>query len=356
MRRSLFWTLLSINLLVVGVAVGMAAVMVGHLANAIFDSLMKEFHIQADALHHLFVTALWRSLVLTSLAAGGVAVLLSVILFRQVVRPVHGMMTMASRIAAGDYAARVGTASSTELGSLAESLNCMAASLATLERLRKDLVANVAHELRTPLTNLRGYLEAVREGVTPASGEIMASLHEETMRLVRLVDALHELSQFDARLPRVQPVDVDLGVLLRRLLTIRRPEFDGKGIVVRAAVRVERSVHADPDLLAQAVGNLLDNAATYTPPGGDVTVEVAQIDGEVQVAVTNSGEAIAPADLPFIFERFYRGDKSRSRESGGAGIGLAIVKEVAGLHGGRVGADSGGGRTTVWLTLRQPPG
>ncbi|OLD44289.1 MAG: hypothetical protein AUI83_17365 [Armatimonadetes bacterium 13_1_40CM_3_65_7] len=337
-RRSLFWTLLGINLLVVGVAVGMAALMVGRLADAIFASLMKEFHIQADMPHHLFVTALWRALLLTSLTAGGVGVLLSVILFRQVVRPVRGMMAMAGRVAGGDYGARVAGASSAELESLAESLNRMAGSLARLERLRKDLVANVAHELRTPLTNLRGYLEAISEDVTPASVEIIASLHEETMRLVRS-----------------RPADVDLDELVRRLLTVRRPEFEGKGIAVRMAVDVKGFMRADPDLLAQAIGNLLDNAAKYTPPGGDVAVEISPIGGEIRVAVSNSGEGIASEDLPFIFERFYRGDKSRSRDSGGAGIGLAIVKEVAGLHGGTVGARSDGGRTTVWLTVPTAP-
>lgn len=351
MRRSLFWTLLGINLLVVGVAVGIAAVMVGRLADAIFASLMQEFHIQTDVLHQLFTTALWRSLVLASVAAAGAGVLLSVILFREVIRPVRSMMTLAGRIAGGDYGARVGKASSVELGSLAESLDRMAESLSRLERLRKDLVANVAHELRTPLTNLRGYLEAVREGVTPASGDVITSLHEETMRLVRLVDGLHELSQFDARLPHVHLQEVDLGDLVRRLLTIRRAEFDEKRIVVRIAIDLDGPVRVDPDLLAQAVSNLLDNAAKYTPHGGDVAVEVAPTDGVIRVAVSNSGEGIPPEDLPFIFERFYRGEKSRSRESGGAGIGLAIVKEVAGAHGGRVGATSEGGRTTVWLTV-----
>src|SRR5256712_1870103 len=326
--------------------------MIGRLADSIFASLMEEFHIQADVPHHLSVTALWRSLLLASLAAGGVGVLLSVIRFGQVIRPVRGMMAMAGRVGGGDYGARAAGASAAELESLAESLNRMAGSLARLERLRKDLVANVAHELRTPLTNLRGYLDAVREDVSPVSGEIIASLHEETMRLVRLVDALHELSQFDARLPRSRPADVDIDELVRRLLTVRRPEFDGKGIAVRTAVRVTGFVRADPDLLAQGVGNLLDKPAKHTPPGGDVGAEVSPIEGEGQVAVTNSGEGIPPEDLPYIFERFYRGDKSRSRESGGAGIGLAIVKEVAGLHGGTVGAHSDAGRTTVWLTVR----
>jgi signal transduction histidine kinase len=351
MRRSLFWTLLGINLLVVGVAVGTTAVLVGRLADAIFASLMQEFHIQTDVLHGLFTTALWRSLVLASLAAVGAGVLLSVVLFVQVIRPVRSMMTLAGRIAGGDYGARVGKATSAELGSLAESLDRMAESLARLERLRKDLVANVAHELRTPLTNLRGYLEAVREGVTPPSVEVITSLHDETMRLVRLVDGLHALSQFDARLPHVHLQEVDLGELVRRLLTVRRAEFDERQIVIRIASTLHGPVRVDPDLLAQAVGNLLDNAAKYTPAGGDVAVEVAATDAAVRVAVANSGEGIPAGDLPFIFERFYRGEKSRSRESGGAGIGLAIVKEVASAHGGNVGASSEGGRTTVWLTV-----
>ncbi len=356
MRRSLFWTLLAINLLVVGVAVGAAALMVGRLADAIFANLMQQFHIQADVLHQMFVSTLWRSLVLASLAAAAAGVLLSVVLFRRVVQPVRSMMTMAGRIAGGDYAARVDAVSPAELDSLAESLNRMAESLATLERLRKDLVANVAHELRTPLTNLRGYLEAIGEGVAPASGDVITSLHEEVMRLVRLVEALHELSQFDARLPRARLADVPLAQLVERLLTLRRPEFDGRRIAVRATVVERSAVRADPDLLAQAVANLLDNAAKYTPAGGEVAVEVTRIDGEVRIAVTNTGEGIAAEDLPFIFERFYRGEKSRSRESGGAGIGLAIVKEVAGAHGGRVGASSGGGTTTVWLTVLANPG
>src|SRR2546428_953946 len=121
MRRSLFWTLLGINLLVVGVAVGLAALMIGRLADAIFASLMKEFHIQADVPHHLFVTALWRSLLVASLAAGGVGVLLSVILFGQVIRPVRGMMAMAGRVAGGGYGARAAGASSAGLESLAGS-------------------------------------------------------------------------------------------------------------------------------------------------------------------------------------------------------------------------------------------
>jgi signal transduction histidine kinase len=261
------------------------------------------------------------------------------------------MTTMAQRIAAGDYAVRAPAPSTDENGQLAVSLNAMAGALEILERLRKDLVANVAHELRTPLSNLRGYLEAVRDGVTPASAETIAMLHEEVMRLVRLVQALHDLSAFDASLPQVRVQDVDIGALIRRLLDLRRREFAAKGIALHSDIAVGAPVRADPDLLSQALHNLIDNALRYTGESGTVTVRAAPAGSAVRIAVTNSGEGIAAEDLPFIFERFYRGEKSRSRDSGGAGIGLAIVKEVARVHGGDAGASSAQGETTVWLTL-----
>lgn len=170
MRRSLLWKLLTINLLVVGIAVVLAAVTIGQLADTIFTNLMHEFHIQVDVIHRLFVGAMARSLVLASVVAAIAGLLLSVVLFRMLVRPVQSMMVMAERIAAGDYGARASVAPADEIGRLADSLNRMAAKLAELERLRKDLVANVAHELRTPLANLQGYLEAIRDGRRPGLG------------------------------------------------------------------------------------------------------------------------------------------------------------------------------------------
>lgn len=351
MRRSLLWKLLGINILVIGIAVTVAAMSIRGLADVIFSNLMKEFQIQVEGMHAAFVAAMTRSLIQASLIAGGIGLLLSLVLFREVVRPLRGMMSMAARIASGDYGARAPVTSADEVGGLAESLNRMAAALETLERLRKDLVANVAHELRTPLANLRGYLEAIHDEVTPASAETIGTLHEEVMRLVRLVEALHELSMFDAQLPRVRPAAVEIGALVRRLLDLRRGEFAAKGIALHSDVAVNRPIQADPDLLSQALHNLIDNALKYTPAGGLVTVRVAEQDQSIRLAVTNSGEGIAAEDLPFIFERFYRGEKSRSRTSGGAGIGLAIVQEVARVHGGEVGAISEGGETTIWLTL-----
>lgn len=348
---SLLWKLLVINLVVVGVAMAVASITIEQRSAGVFMSLMKQYKIEVDPLHGQFMAGLKRSLVLASLIAGGIGLLLSLVFFRGVVRPLRSMMGMAGRIAAGDYRARARARSRDEIGSLAESLNRMAEALQTLERLRKDLVANVAHELRTPLANLRGYLEAMRDGVTPPSPEAITSLHDEVMRLVRLTDALHELSLFDAHLPRMRPEATDLAALVRRLLDLRRVDFQRKAISLRTEGMLNGRLRADPDLLAQALNNLIDNALKYTPPGGSVTVRTDTEEGSIRIGVTNTGEGIAPDDLPYIFERFYRAEKSRSRASGGAGIGLSIVKEVARAHGGDVGARSQGGETTVWLTL-----
>jgi len=354
-RRTLLWTLLGINLLVIGLTVAGTALTIGQLANAIFANLMKEFHIQVDMMHRLFVAAMARSLVLVSLLAAGVGLLLSLILFRRVVHPLREMTAMAERIAAGDYATRVGVRAADEIGRLGDAFNRMAEALQALERLRKDLVANVAHELRTPLANLQGYLEAVAEGVTPASPETIRSLQEEVLRLVRLVEALHALSVFDARLPQRRVEAVDLSGLVARLLERRRGEFTAAGIGLESSVAVNGALVADPDLLAQALHNLLDNALKFTPAGGRVRIVVLPEGDGTRITVTNTGEGIAPQDLPYIFERFYRGEKSRSRDSGGAGIGLSIVQEVARIHGGRVGAASRDGLTSVWITLPGAP-
>lgn len=350
--RSLFWQLLGVSMLIVAVAVAVSAAGIGRVADGIFQGLMQEFHVPTEPLAGRFTAALARSLLVTSLAAGGVGLLLSAVLFRAVTRPLRAVAGMAERLAAGDYGARVDTpAPVAEVASLTDSLNRMAASLQALERLRTDLVANVAHELRTPLSTLRGYLEAVRDGVTDASPDTVAMLHGEVMRLVRLVEALHELSVLDARTTRARRDPVDLAPLVRGALALRAGDFAAKGIRVSVDAHGPAAVAGDADLLAQALGNLLDNALTYTPPGGRVAVRIDRAGGGLRLAVTNSGEGIAPDDLPFIFERFYRAEKSRARNLGGAGIGLAIVKEVARTHGGSVGASSGDGTTTVWMTL-----
>jgi signal transduction histidine kinase len=227
----------------------------------------------------------------------------------------------------------------------------MAASLERQEAMRRDFIANAAHELRTPLTNLQGYLEALRDGVITADRATYESLWDEAERLVRLSRSLETLAQGDAATgpPRVE--DVDLASAIRTALELAQPSFDRAGIRVVTEVPDRLPARANPDSLAQVLGNLIANAAHYTSAGGTVTIGAERRTGDILVSICNTGEGIPPADLDRVFERFYRVEKSRARAHGGAGIGLAIVKQLVEAGGGRVGAESSGGLTRFWFSL-----
>jgi len=351
-RDRLLWRLLGAQLLVIAIAVAISDTMITNLASQSFMQIMQRYHIDPTSVEHDFLATVHHVLLVSSIAAAAAAMLLGWVLVRRLVQPIGEMMVLSERIAEGDYARRITPRGPDELVRLAESLNRMAAALQRVEALRRDLVANIAHELRTPLSTLQGYLEALRDGVTPATPATLASLHEEVMRLVRLVNALHQLSQFDARMSRLRRTEVDVPVLARGVVAAYAPEFQRRGFVVHETYDpAGQHAHADADLLGQALRTLVDNVLQYAPDGATVTVRTAHTDHAVRIAVENTGEEIAAEDLPHIFERFYRGEKSRSRATGGAGIGLSLVQEIARAHGGDTGATSADDLTVVWLTV-----
>ncbi len=355
MRGSLLWRLLGAQLLVIAITVAVSGFAISQLASHSFMTIMMRYHIDPTTVEAEFHTESRRILLISSLVAATIAMLLGWALVTRIVRPLKQMMMLSERIAQGDYARRVDIHQRDEIGRLGESLNQMAASLGRVEGLRRDLVANVAHELRTPLATLRGYLEALRDGVAPASAETFELLHEEMLRLVRLVDDLQQLSHFDARVLRLRTAPMDVSALAGRLVAAYGPEFAARGLrLTQVHDGVAPAIEADGDLVTQALRNLIDNALRYAPPSATVTVATHLERAHIRLAVSNSGE-IAEEDLPHIFERFYRGEKSRSRETGGAGIGLSIVQEIARAHGGETGATSQDGVTTVWLTLPIKP-
>jgi len=261
------------------------------------------------------------------------------------------MARAAERIAAGDYETRVPAAGPAELASLADSFNHMAVSLSEQERQRRDFIVNAAHELRTPLTNLQGYLEALRDGVIAPTPEQFGSLHEEAQRLVRLSRSLDALADNESgdRIAAYQ--DIDLPQAVRSAFEVARPAFDAKEIEVEVHVPEGLVARAEPDGLAQVLANLLQNASRYTPRGGRASIDAEGNRSRVLVSISNTGEGIPVDDLPHVFERFYRVDKSRDAARGGAGIGLAIVKQLVEAFGGRVGADSNGHSTRFWFSL-----
>lgn len=351
-KSRLLWKLLGINVLVIGVVMLVVWLSLDYLAADYFMVLMKQYHISPTAAHQMFLAAGHRSLIWASVAALTLAGILSFLLTRKVLRPLAQMTESTRQIAAGDYTARVPTPSNDEVGQVATAFNRMAENLQRIEHLRKTMVLDVAHELRTPLTNVQGYLEALRDGVVSPSKETFESLHEETLRLVKLVEDLLQLARADAARGTLSLRTIDLQELASQVLDLFRPQFAMKGIFVQAELsNVKGLVMVDPEKLVQVFRNLLQNAWQYTPPGGTVRIFAERLPEGPKLIFANTGEGIAEEDLPFIFERFYRGEKSRSRELGGAGLGLSIVKELVEAHGGQVGAESTPSETRIWLIL-----
>jgi len=316
-----------------------------------FTDLMMEAGDTAEHAREMYDDSVTTVVVAASILAVVASIALAVVLGRMLARPLDEVSAAARRVADGDYAARVPRDGPEELASLADSFNQMAASLERQEAMRRDFIANAAHELRTPLTNLQGYLEALRDGVITADRATYVSLHEEADRLVRLSRSLDALAEGDAGTSPPLLVDIDLSAAVQAAVELAAPSVERAGLRLETDIPVALPARADPDRLSQVLANLLSNAVRYTPSGGTVTVRAERRPGDVLISVLNTGEGIPPEDLDRVFERFYRVEKSRDRGRGGAGIGLAIVKQLVEQSGGRVGAESRDGLTRFWVSL-----
>lgn len=338
--------------LVIALAMTMGWLAIDFVAFNYFSNLLNEHNIpDKQTIMQMFLDATHRYLAGTGFAALSLALLLGFFLIKTILRPLYQMIAMTRKIAEGDYMAKVQVSSGDEIGELGKSFNAMTDSLRKIELLRKNMVVDIAHELRAPLTNIRGYLEALSDGVLDPSSKVVELLQEETLRLGNLSEDLLRLSVADAARLTLQRTPVDLSELLAHALTLFGRQFADKAITVETQFPGELGTMADPEKLAQVIQNLLDNAWQYTPQGGHVRITVERLPGAVKAIFANTGDPISEQDLPLIFERFYRADKSRSRERGGAGIGLAIVKELVEAHGGRVGAESSASETRIWFIM-----
>jgi signal transduction histidine kinase len=349
--------LLSITLAVSGFMVAMVWFAIDTLAAGYFVTLMDKYHISPEPAHDMFVHAVHRYLIWAFLAAVFLATGLSFLLMRKVLKPLTRMTLITRKIAAGDFSVRVPAGAADEVGQLARAFNRMAESLEKLEKLRRNLMIDVAHELRTPLTNIRGYLEALVDKVVPPSPQTLTLLMDETMRLAALVEDVLQLARADAAHGRLVFEPVDITQALDRALASFRPVFDQKAVTVRLQMPPRTlEVPADPGRITRVLRNLLDNMARYTPEGSQVNIALEALSGQVKLEFSNPAPGLTPEDIPFVFERFFRGEKSRSREHGGAGIGLAIVKEIVEAHGGRIEASLVQGSLHITLSLPRPGG
>lgn len=332
------------------VAIAIVAVGISIVGGRLFMDLMTSLgETSADA------EAMFGSTVLAVLAfAAGASVIaaaaLAIVVGSRIARPLRDLSRAARRIAAGDLETRVERRGPEELVSLADSFNGMSRALADQERQRQELIENAAHELRTPLTNLKGYLEGLRDNVIAPDRATFESLLEEAERLVRLSASLDALAEaaIDTN-PRT--VLADVGHVVRATVELARPSAEAHRLAFEVDVPGGLQAMADPDEVAQVVANLLQNAMRYATKGGVISVKAARQRELVTVSVMNLGPSIPAHHLPHLFERFYRVDPSRDRRSGGAGIGLAIVRELVERAGGHVGVTSEGGVTRFWFSL-----
>ncbi len=352
MRSRLHWKLLlATTVPVIAVTVGIIWLAFDQLAADYFMVLMDKYMVSPTDTHRAFLTAVHRYLLWASLVALLLAFLLSYLLTRRVLRPLSQMITASHQISAGDFSARIDANPNDEIGELGTAFNRMGDSLEQLERLRKTMVADVAHELRTPLTNLRGYLEGLSDGVIPPDKKILDMLQQENLRLVSLVEDLSQLAKADAARAYLKRETVDLQECINEILTLYRMNFEEKNISISTSFAENMTVQADRDKLLQAIRNLVENCWKYTPAGGSVKISCAAVVNGIHTDFINSGPGIQEKDITFIFERFFRAEPSRSRDAGGAGIGLSIVKQLIEAHGGKVGAESAPGETRIWFEL-----
>jgi len=285
-----------------------------------------------------------EALLISVFAASVIAVLVSWLLSRNIISPVQAMMSASQRIAEGHYDERVKPQGLDEIAQLANRFNQMASQLEQVESMRRQLIGDVTHELRTPLTSIKGYMEGLVDGVLPSTSETFNQIHHEADRLSRLVDDLQELSRVEAKSYSLDIRSVTVSNLVQTTLKRLSPQATAKRITLRSNLPADLPpLLADEDRITQVLVNLAANAIQYTPEDGEVTISALPHADEVYISVKDTGIGIPPEHLANIFTRFYRVDKSRSRNAGGgSGIGLTIARHIIEAHSGKIWVESKG--------------
>ena len=293
-----------------------------------------------------------QSLLVAGIAAGFVGLLIVMLLTRQALAPVRNLTTAASKLGAGDLSQRVQESGSDEIGRLANTFNTMASDLELAVVQRRQLTADVAHELRTPLTNIQGYLEAIKDGVVEPDEETIGTLHTQTIHLSNLIEDLRILAIADAgALGLNKSHGSPVSVIEDSVAHFNQRAKERSINLSVTNYGIETVIDFDETRIRQIISNLVENALTHTPNNGRIEVEISGGDDGIKILVSDSGIGISEADQPRVFDQFYRADQSRNRATGGAGLGLTIVKRLVDAHGGSISVSSEYGEGTTFKIL-----
>jgi signal transduction histidine kinase len=354
-RPSLFWQIALLCSAMIFFTIFCTWLAADTLADRYQTVLSARYGVGMRVAHAMFVDSLHQAL-LVAAAVGTLASFLAGSVFvPRILRPFQDMAKNADRVAQGDFSVRVdldGVPQRCEVHALGSAFNRMATQLAHLDNARKRMIADLTHDLLSPLTNLRGYVEGLRDGVVTAAPQVFTMLEGEIGRLIRLVSDLHQLNLAEATRGRLVLAKIAVPQLLADSTSFIAHAAAVRSITIDVTSDGVETVEADHDAIVRVLQNLLHNAVRYAEPNSTVTLTARAVDAWVELKCSNRGSQIAPQDLPFIFDRFYRADPARSRE-GGAGLGLAIAKELVEAHGGQITATSDDGMTTVTVRLPQ---
>jgi signal transduction histidine kinase len=312
--------------------------------------LLRRDVFREQPIESAFLERLTQQLVLGSFAVISVALLLGLILARSLTRPLQQLTEATRKVAGGDLDVKVDIRSKDELGDLAQSFNLMNQRLAQSRDMRRQMTADIAHELRTPVSVILGYADGLKENVIPPSQETFDLIQEQAEQLENLIDDLRTLTRAEAGELTLDLSPTDPSPLVQRLMTTYEPQATHQEIDLR--VEVEEpipQIMIDADRFRQVLSNLLSNALQYTPAGGQITMSITADEVEVTIRITDTGAGIPPEDHTLIFERFFRRDPSRSRDTGGSGLGLSIVKSLVERQGGQIRVESKVGEGTSFI-------
>ncbi|MBA7679368.1 Signal transduction histidine-protein kinase BaeS [subsurface metagenome] len=319
----------------------------GHMGGRIPQAIPMVVTSEEDFLERVN-DSLWK----VGLIAVAVALVIGLILTRQITRPVRALISGARHLTKGELSYRVTVKSRDEIGELADSFNIMASSLEKGEQSRRQLTADIAHELRTPLTVIEGTVDGIIDGVFQPDTEHLRSIKEQTALLTHLISDLRDISLAESGQLKLNLTSTDMVELVRRVVSNYEINAREKNIRIKLEEEPQISeIEADTVRMEQVISNLLVNAIRHTPSNGSISVTIKNDEGGLAISVADTGEGIAPEDLPHVFERFYRSGSSRSRKEGGTGLGLAIVKQMVEAHGGKVWVESKMGTGSIFSIL-----
>ncbi|RAK11186.1 signal transduction histidine kinase [Halanaerobium saccharolyticum] len=287
-------------------------------------------------LYNYFKRNIYQSIIFSALVVILIIIILSFILSKKVTMPLIKIKKAALEVAQGNYQQNVASKGDDELSELVDAFNLMSKKLLKLEKIRKESTSDLAHELRTPLTTIKGYLEAIEDGKIDLNQQSMTEMQEETQRMTILIDKLNEFAEAQNKIFNLEEKQVNITPIIKKIIKQQQNYLNEKNINLNLMLKEELCLQGDPNSLFQIFNNFIENAIKYNIQNGKIEIKASAEKNNLIVYIQDSGIGIDDSDLPFIFERFYRGDKSRNSQNKGTGIGLAVAKELMEAHQGKI--------------------